>query len=461
MNNVDRLGSSFRDPSGFLFRKDGILYRQINNIYSGDYEKLTQSGLYDNLVSKKLLVEHEDVSGEFRLEPPAYKVIRPKLIQHVSYPYEWCFSQLRDAALLTLRIQKIALDYDLSLKDCSAYNIQFSVGKPILMDTLSFEQYREGEPWVAYRQFCQHFLAPLALMAYKDVRLSKLLRTFIDGVPLDLTSKLLPARTRFNFPVLTHIHLHASAQQRYADKPVKPGDVRIGKVSRTAFLGLISSLRSIIKKLEWKPAGTEWGDYYEICAYSESALDEKKRVISEWVEELQPANVWDLGANLGFFSRISSEQGIPTLAFDIDSAAVEQNYLEVKKQHEGNLLPLVMDLTNPSPSLGWANQERDSFLDRGPAELILALALIHHLVISNNVPLIEFASLLAKTGDRAIVEFVPKEDQQVQKLLLTRQDIFEHYDLQHFEQAMENFFEIKEVASIEGTPRLLYLIHKK
>jgi len=396
MKSKDRLPSSFRDPSGFLFQAEGVLYRQIHLAYQKDYELLMQSGLYSDLVDKGLLIEHEDVSGEFKLEPPAFKVLRPKLIQHVSYPYEWCFSQLRDAALLTLRIQKIALDYDLSLKDCSAYNIQFSNGKPILLDTLSFERYREGEPWVAYRQFCQHFLAPLALLAYRDVRLSKLLRTFIDGVPLDLASKLLPARTRFKFPIMTHIHLHASAQKRYADKPVKPGDVRIGKVSRTAFLGLISSLRS------------------------ESALDEKKRVIGEWVEELQPANVWDLGANLGFFSRISSEQGIPTLAFDIDSGAVEQNYLRVKERHEGNLLPLVMDLTNPSPSLGWANEERDSFLERGPADLILALALIHHLVISNNVPLVEFASFLAKTGHRAIVEFVPKEDQQVQKLLLTK-----------------------------------------
>jgi len=460
MNDRTRLASSFRDPSGFLFHKDGVLYRQINLTYKEDYELLTQSGLYTGLVKKKLLIEHEDVSDQFKLTPPAYKVIRPTPIQHISYPYEWCFSQLKDAALATLRIQKLALKFDLSLKDCSAYNIQFDDGKPILIDTLSFERYREGEPWVAYRQFCQHFLAPLVLMASTDVRLSKLLRAFIDGVPLDLASKLLPTRTRFIMPILTHIHLHASAQKRYADKPVKPGEVRIGKMSRTGFLGLISNLQSLIKKLDWKPAGTEWGDYYSICRYSDSALEEKKRIVGRWVERVQPSKVWDLGANMGFFSRISSDRGIPTLAFDIDPAAVELNYLEVMKHEERNLLPLVMDLTNPSPGIGWANQERDSFIERGPADLLLALALIHHLVISNNVPLIDFASFLARIGHWAVVEFVPREDPQVKKLLITRQDIFENYDVQHFEEAMRVYFTIEQVEEIQGTPRRLYLFQK-
>jgi hypothetical protein len=461
MNNQNRLTSSFRDPSGFLFMVDGELFRQINRSYQSDYELLMQSGLYDDLIGKGLLIDHEDVSDRFDLSPEAYKVIQPTPILHVSYPYEWCFTQLKDAALRTLRIQKLALTYDLSLKDCSAYNIQFTRGKPILIDTLSFERYREGEPWVAYRQFCQHFLAPLALMAYKDVNLSKLLRVYIDGIPLDLVSKLLPFRTRFKMPILTHLHLHASAQKRYADRPVKPGDVRIGKVSRTGLLGLISSLQTLIRKLKWKPSGTEWGDYYEICEYSESALAEKERILGEWIEKSQPDNVWDLGANLGYFSRLCSDRGIPTLAFDIDPAAVELNYLEVKKRKEDSLLPLVMDLTNPSPSLGWANTERESFLQRGPAKMVLALALIHHLVISNNVPLDDFAALLAQVAERAIVEFVPKDDPQVQKLLLTRQDIFDQYDPPHFEQAVKSFFEIEAVEEIQGTLRRLYFLKKK
>jgi hypothetical protein len=455
------LPSSFRDPSGFLFREDGILYRQVNRSYAKDYDHLMGTGLNDALVKEGLFISHQDVSDDFKLEPPAYKILKPEAVHFISYPYEWCFSQLKDAALTTLQIQEIALDYGMTLKDSSAYNIQFHHGKPVLIDTLSFEIYREGEPWDAYRQYCQHFLAPLSLMSYKDERLSKLLRMYIDGIPLDLASRLLPARTRFNFPILTHIHLHAAAQKRYSDQPIKPEEMRVGKMSKVGFLGLIRSLKKITEKLEWKPEGTEWGDYYAICSYAEESLEEKKEIINNWIDMIDPSSVWDLGANVGFFSRIFSDKDIPTIAFDIDPAAVELNYLETLKRKEKSLLPLVLDLTNPSPNLGWVNEERTSFLERGPSDLILALALIHHIVISNNVPLLDFSSFLARLGSWAIVEFVPKEDSQVQKLLATRKDIFEDYDRQNFESTIAEEFKIEAVKKIEGTQRLLYLLKKR
>jgi len=420
-----------------------------------------QSGLYAELVKKGYLIPHEDVSDRFELRSPAYKFIRPDPISFISYPYEWCFSQFKDAALATLLIQEIALEFGMSLKDSSAYNIQFEGRKPVLIDSLSFEIYKEGEPWVAYRQFCQHFLAPLLLISFTDERLSKLLRAYIDGIPLDLTSKLLPRKTRLNLPILTHIHLHAAAQKRYADKPVKPEEMRIGKMSQTAFLGLINSLKGLIEKLRWNPTGTEWGEYYATCGYSEDALEEKKAIIDQFVDRVKPSSVWDLGANTGVFSRISSDMGIPTIAFDIDPAAVELNYREVVKREEKHLLPLLMDLTNPSPSLGWANHERDSFLERGPADLILALALIHHLAISNNVPLRDLASLFQRLGRWLVIEFIPKEDPQVQKLLASRKDIFPDYDRHHFELEMNEFFRIEKVEEIQKSDRILYLLQKR
>ena len=170
---------SFRDSNGFVFWQDGALYRQVNTSYKDNYEHLMESGLYEVLVSGGLLLPHEEVNIQSSQPDLAYKVIRPELIPFISYPYEWCFSQLKDAALTTLEIQKTCLDFGMSLKDCSAYNIQFRKGKPVLIDTLSFEKYREGQPWVAYRQFCQHFLAPLALMSHKDIRLNQLLRVYI------------------------------------------------------------------------------------------------------------------------------------------------------------------------------------------------------------------------------------------------------------------------------------------
>ena len=250
--NGPRLGASFRDPSGFLFERQGILYRQVNQVYRPHFEALHERGLYERLVNAGLLIPHQDADVAPAEPELAYRVIRPERVDFISYPYEWCFSQLKDAALATMAIQKQALEAGMLLKDASAYNIQFHHGRPVLIDSLSFEIQKEGEPWVAYRQFCQHFLAPLALMAHVDVRLGQLLRIYIDGVPLDLAARLLPRRTRLDLGLATHIHLHAAAQKRYSGRAENPRTV--GKMSRMAFLGLMDSLETAVRKLTWKPA---------------------------------------------------------------------------------------------------------------------------------------------------------------------------------------------------------------
>ncbi len=458
--NNEGLGASFRDPNGFLFTRGGILYRQVNRAYADDYARLMESGLYEKLVKAGLLVSHQEVSVEPADAALAFRVIQPQRLPFISYPYEWSFGQLKDAALATLSIQKRALKDRFSLKDASAYNIQFLNGKPILIDTLSFEIYREGEPWVAYRQFCQHFLAPLALMAHCDIRLGQLLRVYIDGVPLDLTSRLLPARTKFDFGLGTHIHLHARAQVRYAGADVKQERVK-RRMSKDAFIGLIESLEGAVRKLSWKPAGTEWGNYYNITNYSETAFIHKKEIVTGWLDKIMPASVWDLGANNGEFSRLASGRGIPTVAFDIDPAAVEQNYQRIKSAKEQDLLPLVLDLTNPSPALGWANAERDSLAQRGPADAVLALALIHHLAISNNVPLPRLAEFFHALGKWLIVEFVPKGDSQVDKLLRSRPDIFPDYTREGFERAFEDLFIIRDAADVRESHRRMYLLESR
>ena len=453
-----RLSASFRDPSGFLFSRGGVLYRQVNHKYEKEYARLMESGLYEKLVKAGLLVQHVE-SDETAAEPElAYKIIQPERVPFISYPYEWSFGQLKDAALATLSIQRRALKVGMSLKDASAYNIQFVRGKPMLIDTLSFEVYKEGQPWVAYRQFCQHFLAPLALMALKDVRLSQLLRVYIDGVPLDLASSLLPSGTRFNFGLLTNIHLHAGAQKRYAGAEVKSrAATTFGKQAMT---GLIDSLDSAVRKLEWKPGGTEWGNYYDITNYSDAAFEHKKQLVHEWSGKIKPALVWDLGANNGVFSRVAGEGGPYVVSSDIDPAAVEQNYRQVKEEKAENILPLLIDLTNPSPSNGWANEERASFGARGPADMVLALALIHHLAISNNVPLRQVAEFFADIGKQLVIEFVPKSDSQVQKLLVSREDIFPAYTREGFEAAFQQRFKICEAANVRESERVLYWMER-
>lgn len=449
---------SFRDPSGYLFYRDGQLYRQINRVYSTQYDQLLSSGLYQMLVDAGLLIPHQELEIEGAEPEIAYKVILPERIPFISYPYEWSFSQLKDAALTTLEIQKRALEYDMSLKDCSAYNIQFSHGRPVFIDTLSFEPYREGEPWVAYRQFCQHFLAPLALMSLKDVRLNQLLRVYIDGVPLDLASALLPGRTRLSFALLSHIHLHARSQKRYAGESVAAST---RTMSRLAFRGLVDNLERAVSKLEWKPEGTEWVDYVEDTNYSAGALRHKQELVSAFLDITATQLVWDLGANTGLFSRVAAGKGILTVSADVDPACVEVNYSRSVKERETNILPLLLDLTNPSPGVGWENDERMSWLERGPVDAVMALALIHHLAISNNVPFGRVASFFAKICHWLIIEFVPKSDSQVQRLLLSREDIFSDYTQQAFESEFETYFAIRESVRVQESERTLYLMELK
>jgi ribosomal protein L11 methylase PrmA len=232
-------------------------------------------------------------------------------------------------------------------------------------------------------------------------------------------------------------------------------------MSRLSLLGLIDSLESAVKKLTWQPQGTEWADYYKDTNYSLNALHHKKQLICEFLDKINPKIIWDLGANVGMFSRIASDKGIQTISFDIDPAAVEKNYFECVRKGETNILPLLLDLTNPSPNIGWENQERMSLFERGPADTVFALALIHHLAISNNLPLNKIANLLSRVCNSLIIEFVPKRDSQVQRLLSTREDIFPDYIEQVFEGEFLKYFTIESSVRIRDSERTLYLMQRR
>ncbi len=372
---------------------------------------------------------------------------------------------MRDAALSTLRIQRMALDHGMVLKDASAFNIQFLNAEPVLIDTLSFDTYREGEPWVAYRQFCQHFLAPLALMSHVDVRLGQLSKVFIDGPPLDMAAGLLPLRARMRPSLLIHLVAHARSQARYANSHgLEEGRAALRghrKLGVAGMHGMIDSLESAVSGLHWRPVGTEWGDYYNDTNYSSVAMEEKKQLVYQYLRRSAARTVWDVGANTGVFSRLASEMGMHTVSFDIDPAAVEKNYLECRATSRKNLLPLIQDLTNPSPSLGWRNRERDAFLERGPVDAVLALALVHHLAISNNVPLADIADLFAAVTANLVIEFVPKSDSQVRRLLASREDVFQDYTQPGFEQAFARVFSIEEARRVADSSRMLYCMQRR
>lgn len=458
--------ASFRDPDGFVYRSpEGMLLRQVNQSYASAYRYFVDSGLYNELVENNLLVPHEEVGLDHRLTDDALTILRPKNVSFVSYPYEWCFSQLKAAALLTLDIQKRALDHGMSMKDCSAYNVLFDGAKPVFIDTLSFEPYQAGHPWVAYRQFCRHFLAPLALMSYRDMRLNGLFRVSIDGVPLDMASALLPKRTWMRLGLLTHLHFHASLEKKDAARQRAGHTAPVlgkatGKVSETGLRGLIDNLEVSIRKLNYKQSETEWSNYYSDNTYTDSATERKEALVAEWTEQVRPNIVWDLGANTGRYSRIAAAGGAFVIAFDIDWRCVDEHYMYCFKEGRSNILPLCLDLANPSSGLGWGHRERASLADRGPADLVLALALVHHLAIGNNVPfplLAEYFSLLAKT---LIIEFVPKDDPQTQRLLESRKDIFSKYTRIEFERVFKGYFDILQIKKIPDSSRVLYLMKR-
>jgi precorrin-6B methylase 2 len=458
----ERLDASFRDPSGFVFRRGGRLLRQVNESARSDFDLLHESGLYDALVSKDLLVRHEVVD-----EPPAEPasaavVIAPDVVPFVSYPFEWSPGQLRAAAEATLRIQQVAMEHGMTLRDASAYNIQFLRNRPVLIDTLSFGRFEEGHPWVAYGQFCRHFLAPLALMTYVDVRMGQLLRVHIDGIPLDLASRLLPRRTRYKFGLGVHLHAHAASQRKYAGTNPAGGG-RALQVSEKALQGLVDSLLSLVRKLTWEAPPSAWRDYYAAReSYSETSLAHKTELVKDFLA-LAPAEVvWDLGANTGHFSRMAAEiTGADVVALEMDPSAVQISWQELTQEGVSSVLPVWSDLSNPTPAQGWAHHERDSLADRGPADVALALALVHHLAIGNNVPLGSVLQWFAQITRRLVVEWIPKEDPMVQRMLSSREDVFTDYSTEGFERACAAHFRVLRQEAVKGSERVLYLLERR
>jgi len=414
------------------------------------------SGLYSEASESGLLIAHEEVDYPSN-ESGEGVVLLPTQVRAISYPYEWCFSQLKSAALLMLDLQELALEKGMSLKDATAYNVQFVDSRPIFIDTSSFEEYRDGMTWVAYRQFCEHFLSPLLLMSRVDVRLARLQQCLIDGIPIDLAASMVSRKTWLNPALFMHVGLHGKAQ-----RGGKGGPAKAGTMPKNALLGLLGSLRQAVNALKWTEKGSAWSDYSSATSYGEEAAKHKREIVAGYLAGLdpRPGLVWDLGANAGEFSRIFSSQGILTVAWDGDPAAVEHNYRQTVTDLETNLLPLVQDFSNPSPALGWANEERMAFLERGPADLVVALALIHHLVIGNNVPLPKAAEFFARTGETLIIEFVGPDDPRVKQLTSTRTD-WHLYDQAAFEDAFGRLFEIVSRNPIRESSRTLYLMRRR
>ena len=453
---MQRNQASFRDPAGYVFEQDGEVYRAIDASYFSAFDHLHKCGLYDELVQANFLIPHTLISKNKQ-----QIVIKPQRIPFISYPCEWSFGMIKEAALLHLKINLHALEHDMLLKDASCYNVQFIGSQVMFIDTLSFAPYLEDKPWYAFGQFCRHFVAPLLLMKYKAPDINRLLSSAIDGIQLDLAASLLPYHTRLLPFVQSTVHRHAVAIDQHKNK------TKNAKLSPKLLRYLFTYLLASLEKLALPAWKTPWHDYYNNTNYPSASFTEKKQTVTQWLTAIKAKRIWDIGGNNGFFSRDSATDDGYVITSDKDPLAVEQAWQQNKKQNTTNILPILLDITNPTPAFGFANSERMSFLQRIKTADIgcsMVLAVLHHLCITYNCRFNMLAQLFASTARYLIIEFVDRQDNRAAGLLANMRDnrcACDFYCQENFIVEFKAFFDIVHAHKLNGTHRTLYLMKVK
>ena len=447
--------ASYRDNSGHIFRHEGLVYRYVHPAYIPHYRKLMNSGLYEELVKKAKLIPHEELADSSRFPFTEGIVLLPEQVPFISYPYEWSFDMWKDAALLTMHIALASVQKDMILKDATPFNIQFHNGKPVFIDTLSFEPYEAGKPWVAYRQFCECFLAPLLLMHYCHPDTAKIFTVYPNGIPMDVLVSLLPKRSRWNMHTFLHVHLQAKLAGSKKQKGSSENNFSKQKLEL-----LLKGLEGFVQKLSLKKTKTTWDDYYTDTILGDDYLQAKTALVRSFTSHISFTTAIDLGANDGHFSLLLGDDKT-IMATDADHNCINELYLNNRRQGRQHILPLINNLSTPSPAIGWNNAERESMTSRLQADLVLALALVHHLAIAGNVPLQLLAAWLQPMGAYLIIEFVPKSDEKVKLLLQHRTDIFDGYTLENFKAIFAEKYDIIKEEQVGRTGRILFLMKRK
>lgn len=459
--------ASFRDPGSRVYQRNGRIIRALSPAAAEEFRFLRDSGLVEKLTGQGRLIESieldpKEFSFASRPEAPAIVLEHPR-IPFVSYPYEWSFLALQSAALFHLDLQVDILEAGATLSDASAYNIQFQGARPIFIDVPSLRRYREGELWLAHRQFCEQFLNPLLLQAVTGVPYHAWYRGSLEGIPTGQLRRFLPWKSKLHWLVLAHVVLQDRLQQSACR--IETAELRAAadhKLSRKAFAAILSQLRRWIERLRPVGAGTsKWSRYEFTRSYDDEAKSQKSACVAEFVQAVRPGMLWDLGCNAGEYSLLAARSGAGyVVGFDYDIGALDEAFR--RSEHESApFLPLFFDAANPSPSQGWRQREREGFHDRGSCDAVLALAFEHHLTIGRNIPIPEFLDWLLGLAPRGVVEFVDKADMTIQKMLAMRADIFEDYSLQNFEHALASRSRIVKKTSLRDSSRILYCYERQ
>ena len=459
---------SFRDRDSRVVLAGDAVYRLLSESGERDWSALKDSGLLEKLVAEGRVVETEEadlalVPQEVRDALPggASKLLRHQRVPFVSYPYEWTFSMLQDAALLQLDLQLAAIDEGLTLKDATPYNVQFRGGMPTFIDLGSFEPLQPGEPWVGYRQFCMLYLYPLLFQAYKDIPFHPWLRGSIDGIPPATAASVFSLRDRFRRGVFMHAVMHARLERRSQAR--EGGDVK-QELKKANFKpemikANLRSLRKLVAGLRWKTGETAWTGYRQDNTYSDEDAARKQAFVSAAAAEIRPGLSWDMGCNDGAYARLAAEHtSDQVVAFDFDHATVEALYRSLREEGNTAILPLVGNLSDPSPGLGWRGSERRRLEERGRPDLVLALALIHHVSITANVPIAEFLGWLRDLGGAVVIEFPHRDDPMVKRLLSGKAaDANADYDHENFVRELKSRFRVEREEQLPSGTRTLYL----
>lgn len=446
--------SSYRDPDGYVTYVGDEVRRYVLNdnspVLLPAYKKF-----FDRAVREGLLVPFEQLDQSPRQQGSVLKLNKLPL---VSYPYEWGFEQLKEAALVTLDIGLLALEHGLSLKDATAFNIQQYKGKMVFIDHTSFEETDGLLPWRSYSQFCRHFIAPLLVTSKTGRNANKQFLISLDGMDLGQAGEMLPLLARFSPSAFVHIYLHNMMINGFKDTRSESKIKAARSGSQKAYL---EHLRGFVKSIPAPKYDTEWHDYYNNTNYNDASFHEKEKIIDEIMGEKRRSCVWDLGGNNGHFSRIMAEQSDMVVSMDIDYAAVDLNWLKNKQTGCENVYPLVMDLTNPSPALGFGNAERKTIDERSRPEIMFALAIVHHLSVTYNVPFAMIAQRLQQNGAELAIEYVDREDSQFKKLLRSKGDDYPHYTRENFEKSFYQWFDVIKKYDIPNAHRTLYHLSPK
>ena len=451
---------SFRDPDTRVFHHDGAVFRALSERALADWRRLAGTRFYERLSAQGQLIGTREANGRGALPELAAAwagVLEHERLPVISYPYEWSFGMLQDAALLQLDLTLAALDEAMTLKDATPFNIQWIGARPTFIDIGSFTAYEPGAPWAGYRQFCETFLYPLFLQAYRNLPFQPWLRGRLDGMRAEECRSCLSARDYLRAGVLTHVYLQAKAQARFEDS-----DVDVEEELHAAGFGAglirnnVSRLRRTVAGLRWTPARSTWSDYQRTHSYDGADLERKTDFVSRVLRTRRWPLVWDIGCNTGVYSRLAAGHAEYVLALDADQLVVERLYRSLQAEAHGNVLPLVADVADPSPGLGWRGQERRPLADRAAPDLLLCLALVHHVVIGRNVPLADFIAWLAGFGADVVLEFVDRGDPMVERLLRNRREQAIDYSREAAEAGLQRHFEIAGRETLASGTRTVY-----